>query len=102
MVEGGTNTNKVKRTLLQNAFAAITAKIRYKSADGAERRIEVGDTRYGVVFTGETLPDGRTADAVYIILHDFYREILDNALTRPLDYDYLKDLPPRRSGSTRS
>ena len=72
----------------------ITAKIRYKSADGAERRIEVGDTRYAVVFTGETLPDGRTADAVYIVLHDFYREILDHALTRPLDYDYLKDLPP--------
>ena len=46
------------------------------------------------MFTGETLPDGRTADAVYIVLHDFYREILDHALTRPLDYDYLKDLPP--------
>jgi hypothetical protein len=24
----------------------------------------------------------------------FYREILDHALVRPLDYDYLKDLPP--------
>jgi hypothetical protein len=46
------------------------------------------------VFTGETLPDGRTADAVYLVLHDFYREILDHALTRPLDYDYLKGLPP--------
>ncbi|MBV8077428.1 MAG: hypothetical protein JO284_13560, partial [Planctomycetaceae bacterium] len=90
----GGNTTLVKRALLQNASAFITAKIRYKSADGAARRIEVGDTRYAVVFTGETLPDGRTADAVYIILHDFYREILDHALTRPLDYDYLKDLPP--------
>ncbi|MBV8268063.1 MAG: hypothetical protein JO252_17195, partial [Planctomycetaceae bacterium] len=66
----------------------------YKSAAGAARRIEVGDTRYAVVFTGETLPDGRTADAVYLVLHDFYREILDHALVRPLDYDYLKDLPP--------
>ncbi|MBV8268126.1 MAG: hypothetical protein JO252_17515, partial [Planctomycetaceae bacterium] len=66
----------------------------YKSAAGAARRIEVGDTRYAVVFTGETLPDGRTADAVYLVLHDFYREILDTALTRPLDYDYLKGLPP--------
>ena len=94
LAEGGANTNKVKRALHQNAFAAITAKIRYKSAAGAERRIEVGDTRYAVVFTGETLPDGRTADAVYIVLHDFYREILDHALTRPLDYDYLKGLPP--------
>ncbi|MBV8611105.1 MAG: hypothetical protein JO034_27050 [Singulisphaera sp.] len=46
------------------------------------------------MFTGETLPDGRTADAVYLVLHDFYREIHDHALTRPLDYDYLKGLPP--------
>ncbi|MBV8270544.1 MAG: hypothetical protein JO252_29800 [Planctomycetaceae bacterium] len=84
----------VKRALLQNASAFITAKIRYKSAAGAARRIEVGDTRYAVVFTGETLPDGRTADAVYLVLHDFYREILDHALTRPLDYDYLRGLPP--------
>jgi hypothetical protein len=90
----GGDTNKVKHALYQNAFAAITAKIKYKSADGAERRIEIGDTRYAVVFTGEKLPDGRTADAVYIILHDFYREILGNALIRPLDYDYLRDLPP--------
>ena len=94
LVDSGANTAVVKPALHQNASAYITAKIRYKSADGAERRIEVGDTRYGVVFTGETLPDGRTADAVYIILHDFYREILDTALTRPLDYDYLKGLPP--------
>ena len=94
LVDSGANTAVVKRALLQNASAFITAKIRYKSADGAERRIEVGDTRYGVVFTGETLPDGRTADAVYIVPHDFYREILDHALTRPLDYDYLKGLPP--------
>src|SRR5512135_2640251 len=90
----GGDTNKVKHALYQNAFAAITAKIRYKSVDGTERRIEIGDTRYAVVFTGETLPDGRTADAVYIVLHDFYREILDNALTRPLDFDYLRELPP--------
>ena len=94
LVESGANTNKVKRAIHQNASAYITAKIRYKSADGAERRIEVGDTRYGVVFTGEKLPDGRTADAVYIVPHDFYREILDNVLVRPLDYDYLKGLPP--------
>ncbi|MBV8266951.1 MAG: hypothetical protein JO252_11540, partial [Planctomycetaceae bacterium] len=73
LVESGANTNKVKRALLQNASAFITAKIRYKSAAGAARRIEVGDTRYAVVFTGETLPDGRTADAVYLVLHDFYR-----------------------------
>src|SRR5512135_2013885 len=71
--ESGANTNHLKKALYQSAFAAITAKLRYKSSDGTWRSIEVGDTRYGIVFTGETLPDGRIADAVYLILHDFYR-----------------------------
>src|SRR5512135_3358755 len=92
--ESGGNTNQVRKALYQNVGALITAKLRYKSADGTWRSIEVGDTRYGIVFTGETLPDGRIADAVYLVLHDFYREILNSAQTRPLDYDYLRDLPP--------
>ncbi|HMB07331.1 MAG TPA: hypothetical protein VKP69_26820, partial [Isosphaeraceae bacterium] len=92
--ECGRNTNHLKKAFYQNATAFITAKLRYKSSNGTWRTTEVGDTRYGVVFTGETLPDGRIADAVYLVLHDFYREILDSAPTRPLDYDYLRDLPP--------
>lgn len=90
----GRDTNSVKKALMQNVGALITAKIQYRGADRAERTAEFADTRYGAVFTGEKLPDGKEADAVYIILHDWYREILDNAQTRPLDYDYLKDLRP--------
>ena len=47
-----------------------------------------------VVFTGEKLPDGRKADAVYIVLSDIYMQVINGAMTRPLDYDYLKGLPP--------
>jgi hypothetical protein len=88
------DTRIIKHALYQNASAFITAKIRYKSRNEAERSIEIGDTRYAVVFTGERLPDGRTADAVYLVLHDFYREVLDDVVLRPLDFDYLKGLPP--------
>ena len=91
---GEGNAMKVKRALYQNASAFITARIRYRSTDGAQRSMEIGSSRYGVVFSGETLPDGRGADAVHIVLNDFYREILDTALVRPLDYDYLRALPP--------
>ena len=94
LAESGANTNKVKRALYQNAFAAITAKIRYKAIDGARKSLEFGTTRYTVVMTGETLPDGRRADAVYLLLHDLYREVLDSAPVRPLDYDYIQTLPP--------
>ncbi len=88
------NTNVIKAAFHQNASAYITAKIDYRAKDGRQRTIEISDTRYGVVFTGEKLPDGRKADAVYIVLHPFYKEILDNVLTRPIDYDYLRILPP--------
>ncbi len=91
---GEKNTNAVKRALLQNAFAAIRAKFSYKTKGGNEAFAEIADTRYGVIFTGEKLPSGEKADAVYIVLHDIYREILNNAIDRPLDFDYMQELTP--------
>ena len=92
--DGGKNINHLKNALRQNASAFITAKIRYRQNDGTERTVEADFTRYHVVFTGEELPDGRKADAVYIVLSDIYMQIINGAITRPLDYDYLKSLPP--------
>jgi hypothetical protein len=90
----GKDTPALKKALLQNASLFITAKVTYRATDGAEKWLEFGATRYGLVFTGETLPDGKKADAVYVILNDPYREILNSAAVRPLDYDYLKVLAP--------
>ena len=90
----GKNTNHVKKALRQNAFAGITAKITFRATDGTERSVEADFTRYSVIFTGEKFPDGRKANAVYLILNDVYMRVLNEAQTRPLDYDYLRDLPP--------
>ncbi|MDQ2949139.1 MAG: hypothetical protein M3Y27_24910 [Acidobacteriota bacterium] len=90
----GNNIGDVKRALHQNASAYITAKIRYKQKNGRERWGEIGYTRYSVVFTGENLPDGRSADAVYIVLNPSYRDLLNHVELRPLDYDYLVELAP--------
>ena len=90
----GGNITDVKKAFLQNAFAAITAKIRDKTKSGKEKWFEIGYTRYSVVFTGETLPNGTEADAVYIILNPPYRDLLNHVELRPLDYDYLKQLTP--------
>lgn len=90
----GGDTSLLKKALHQNASAYITAKFKYTGKDGRERTAEFGKTRYGVLFTGQTLEDGRAADGVYIELHDWYRDLLNESQTRPLDYDYLKDLPP--------
>src|SRR5512135_1748873 len=90
----GKNTTDIKRALLQNAFAGITAKIRYRSAEGGERELDSNFTRYEVHFAGEQLPDGSKANAVYLVLGNTYRRILDAALTRPLDHAYLRTLAP--------
>jgi hypothetical protein len=92
--KSGDNTKSLKKALHQNAGAYIVAKLRYKATDGTERILEAGFTRYSVIFTGERLPDGSKADGVYLILNEPYWEVLNNAPTRPLDYDYLKQLPP--------
>jgi hypothetical protein len=88
------NTEAIKAALHQNASAYITAKIRYKTKTGKERWGEIGYTRYSVVFTGEILPDGKIADAVYLALNASYRDLLNHVEVRPLNYDYLMRLPP--------
>jgi hypothetical protein len=90
----GNNTPAVKTALLQNAATFITAKLVYTATDGTKRWLDASFTRYSVVFTGERLPDGTTADAVYLLLNDPYRDVLHHAPVRPLDYDYLTILPP--------
>jgi hypothetical protein len=88
------NTPAVKKALYQNAGAMITAKLSYTGVDGTQRKFEFGSTRYGVIFTGETLPNGRIADAVYIALNPIFHEVLKHSKTRPLDYEYLRLLQP--------
>jgi hypothetical protein len=90
----GENVNTIRKALRQNAFAGITAKTSYRLADGTPRTLEADFTRYSVIFTGEELPDGRKADAVYVIMNDIYMIVINGAMTRPLDYDYLKSLSP--------
>ena len=93
-INEGQGIRNVKRALYQNASTFITARIRYRRNGGGERSLEAGFNRYQVVFTGEELPDGRKADAVYIVLSDIYMQVINGAMTRPLDYDYLKGLAP--------
>lgn len=92
--DSGKNRNAIKEALKENAGALITARIDYKGVDGTEREFEFTTTRYTVIFTGEKLPNDKKADAVYIELHPRYHEMLKHSKTRPLDYEYLRELPP--------
>jgi hypothetical protein len=90
----GRQQEHLKSAFHQNASAYIVTKLRYRDRDGRQRRLEAGFTRYSVVFQGERLPDGTLADAIYLLLSEPYREILDHAPVRPLDYGYLQVLTP--------
>lgn len=90
----GTNINGIKEALRENAFAGITCKLEFTGNDGAKRDFEFNTTRYAVTFTGEKLPSGKRADAVYIKLHDDYQRMLQHSKTRPLNYEYLRELAP--------
>jgi len=92
--ELSTDKRRLKNALLQNAGALINAQFTYKDKDGTERYFKGIFTRYSVVFTGEKLPNEEEAESVYIILNKLYRDILNSAPVRPLNYDYLKQLPP--------
>jgi hypothetical protein len=90
----GQAVKDLRKAAHQNAGTYIIAKLRYTATDGTVRTLEAGFTRYSIIFTGERLPDGTKADAVYLLLNEPYWEVLNSAPTRPLDYDYLQALPP--------
>jgi hypothetical protein len=88
------NTSAARKALLQNVGVTINCKIRYRAVDKSERWLEAAFSRYDAIFTGDALPDGSRADCVHLVLHETYLSVLNAALRRPLDYDYLRELPP--------
>ncbi|HUB31400.1 MAG TPA: hypothetical protein VMA31_00180 [Bryobacteraceae bacterium] len=86
MLKLGRNTNHVKRALRQNVGIIISAKIKQKRADGTERFLEADFSRYGIVFTGEKLPDGSKANGVYLVISRLFLEILNCAPIQPQNW----------------
>ena len=94
LADSGRQQAELKHAFHQNASAYIVAYLRYRGRDGTVRTVNRGFTRYSVVFTGERLPDDTAADGICLVLNETYREVLNQAPVRPLDYAYLKELPP--------
>jgi hypothetical protein len=92
--QSGKNKNNIKHALGQNAGAFIDARFSFKDRNGEERKLAAQFTRYSVIHRDQKLPDGRRADQIYIVLQPIYLEVLNSARWRPLDFAYLKELPP--------
>jgi hypothetical protein len=94
LTESGHNFNDIKQALSQNAGAMIKARIFYRDKKGSQRKLEAVFSRYSVVFTGDTLPDGSAANGVYVVMNDIYQGFLNHVPLRPLDFNYLRKLSP--------
>lgn len=92
--ESGKNKNNVKRALGQNVGVFIDAYFSFEDRTGKKRWVSRQFHRYAVVHRGEELPNGSKADQLYIVFHPVYLDILNSARWRPLDFAYLKVLPP--------
>lgn len=90
----GGDTNAVKRAFEQNAATFIRAKLTYRCQGGGEETLEGYFNRYTVFYRGQALPGGRRAETVYISLNDPYYGLVNRSTRRPLDFAYLRQLPP--------
>jgi len=95
IVEAGENFKEIRKALEDITAAKIEARgtFRQKEKNGAKRFFDGIFHLYDmVIFTGETLPDGTKADAVYVLLNDMYIQNFNNNFVVPLDYQYIQDL----------
>lgn len=95
IAESGSNFEKIKKALKDIKAAEIEAKgtFRQKEKNGIKKFFEGNFNLYDMVFfTGETLPSGKGADAVYILLNDMYVQNFNYNFVVPLDYPYFKYL----------
>lgn len=89
---GGRNLQKVQNALTSIRRTSIQAKRTFYSK---ARKSYINDEfclYERVAFAGAQLPDGTTADAVYIFLGSWYLENLNANYVIPLDFDYFRCL----------
>lgn len=91
----GRNFEKIKKALKDIKSAEIEAKgtFRQREKNGVKKFFEGSFNLYDMVFfTGETLPNGKEANAVYVMLNDMYVQNFNYNFVVPLDYHYFKSL----------
>lgn len=88
----GVNTNEVKKSLQRIVATTIQSQgVFYLKK---EKRT-INDTFHlydRVLLTGDELPDGKKADAVYLLLSSWYLQNINANYVVPLDWDYYQKL----------
>jgi len=96
--DSGRNYEMVKNALIRTAFAGIQSKGTFYSKND-KRWIEDAFHLYNrIVFIGETLPNGNTAETNYLFLGDWYIKSLNSSYVKPLDYGFFLSLKSNVAG----
>lgn len=94
----GRNYEMIKNALIRTTFAGIQSKGTFYSKND-KRWIEDAFHLYDrIVFIGETLPNGNTAETNYLFLGDWYLKSLNSFYVKPLDYNFFLSLKSNVAG----
>lgn len=89
----GVNKANIKEAIIRIIATTVRAKGSYYSKEDkkyfSDKLFHLYDT---VIFYGEKMPDGETADKNYIFLNELYLNSINSFYVRPLDYQYLISL----------
>lgn len=89
---GGTAAKRIQSAFLSIVSATIHSKSTF-FLKASKRYLQESFHLYeGVAFAGKPLPDGRTADAVYVTLAAWYIDNINANYVAPLDFEYLRKL----------
>ena len=92
--DSGKNYNDIVKTFKNIVKTSIEAEGSFKLKESKTKR-HISDTFHlydRVVFKGEKLPDGKSADCVYLMLGSWYLQNINNNYVVPLDWHFYNRL----------
>jgi hypothetical protein len=92
--DSGKNREDIQKAFKNIVKASIEAEGTFQLKEGKNKHY-IQDTFHlyeRVVFTGEQLPDGKTADCVYLMLGSWYMNNINNNYVVPLDWHFYNEL----------
>jgi len=90
--KSGKNINAIKSSLERMVTTDIKARGTFYLKNSKKFVDDVFHLYERVVWTGEELPDGKSADAVYLMLGSFYLQNINANYVVPLDWEYYSSL----------
>ncbi|MBC7288666.1 MAG: replication initiator protein A, partial [Armatimonadetes bacterium] len=91
---GGWQYREIRRALERIATATIKSEGTFYHKGERRWVAQVFHLYDAVVFRGETLRDGTTADTNYVYLGDLYLQSINSLYVKPIDFNYQRSLRP--------